>query len=169
MDNPAPDYKGLAGAQHDLIARANVVDNKLLLLSCALQSFEISFANLPPLQKIPKTQRDNFCISDSGSYIHWQANDIHLDIESIRYFTDEDFRKKCDLEKVTHDKQFGLAIATMRKAHHLGQEDISGMSDRQLRRIENEGARPSVATLATLAKAHKMQVNHYLNELTKYF
>ena len=156
------------GAQHDLIARANIIDNKLFLLNCALKPFEISFADLPPLNKIPKTQRGDFRISDSGSYIHWPANDIHLDIESIRYFTDEGFRKKCDLEKVTHDKQFGLAIATMRKTHHLVQADIDGMSDRQLRRIENEGARPSVATLATLAKAHKMEVNDYLNELTKY-
>lgn len=156
------------GGQNDLIARANVAGDKLLVMSCALQSFELSFDDLAPLRKIAKSQRANFRISESGSYIHWESGDIHLDIDAIRYTLDEDWRRKCDLEQITHDKKFGQAVASVRNVHKLGQSDIEGVSDRQLRRIENEGARPSVATLSALAKAHKTDLNKYLEQLASY-
>ncbi len=53
----------------------------------------------------------------------------------------------------------------MRKGYGLERTDIANLSDRQLRRIENEGIRPGISTLAALAKAHKLELNAYLNEL----
>jgi DNA-binding XRE family transcriptional regulator len=155
------------GGQHDLIARADVIVDSLLVLNCALQAFEVPFNKIPALKNIPKAERANFRISDSGSYIHWDAGDIHLDIDDIRYVVDAHWQKKCDLERVTHNKNFGRAIAAVRKKHKLGQAEIHGVSERQLRRIEKEGARPSVKTLSTLATAHNMETNDYLNELAK--
>ncbi len=76
------------GSQRDLIARASATNDSLLVMNCALDSFEIPFDALAPLKKIPKAQRSNFRISNSGSYIHWAAGDIHLDIDAIRYATD---------------------------------------------------------------------------------
>lgn len=153
------------GSQRDLIARASVCGESLLVMNCALESFEIACDDLTPLKKIPKAKRSEFRISDSGSYIYWESGDVHLDIDAIRYATDENWRKKLDLERLTHNKNFGRAIASIRKQYDLDKTDIPGVSDRQLRRIENEGARPSIHTLTALAKAHNKDTNAYLGEL----
>jgi hypothetical protein len=156
------------GSQRELIARASVTGDSLIVMNCALESFEIRFDDLSPLKRVPKAQRGHFRLSDSGSYIHWQAGDVHLDIEAIRYATDENWRKKFDLESLTHNKNFGTAIASVRKRHKLDKTDIPGVSDRQLRRIENAGARPGIHTLTALAKAHNKDINAYLDELANY-
>ncbi len=156
------------GSQHDLIARASVADDYLLVMNCALESFQVNFSDLAALKRIPAKERAQFDISDSGSYIHWGTTDVHLDIDAIRYATDENWRKKCDLNKIVHNKNLGRAIAAVRRQHKLDKTDIPGISDRQLRRIENEGARPGSETLTVLAKAHKMNVNIYLNEIANH-
>jgi hypothetical protein len=154
------------GSQHDLIARAEVSGDVLMLLDCALEPFEIRFDQIPALKKIPEADRKQFTLSDSGSYIHWKSGDVHLDMDAFRYATDESWRKKMDLESLTHNKKFGKAIAQLRKNHQLDKTDIHSVSDRQLRRIENEGARPTIATLTALAEAHNMTLQSYLNEIS---
>jgi len=154
------------GAQRDLIARASITSESLLVLNCALESFEVPLSKILVLNKIPRKELPKF--SESGSYIHWPGADIHLDIDSIRYIIDDNWRRRCDLETITHNKKFGRAIGIVRKKHNLSKENIANLSDRQLRRIENEGAHPSVSTLAELAKAHKMELNAYLNELANH-
>ena len=157
-----------SGSQHDLIARAIMADDYLLVMNCALESFQIRFDDLPALKKLSIKERSKFKVSDSGSYIYWPSGDIHLNIDSIRYVTDENWRKKFDLERIIHNKNFGRAIASVRQQHGLDKTSIHGLSDRQLRRIENEGARPGIETLTTLARAHKMDVNIYLNEIANH-
>ena len=158
-----------SGAQRDLIARASVTDESLLVLDCTLKSFEVGFSEIAALAKMAKKDRLKFKISESGSYIHWPHADVHIDIDAIRYATDANCRQQFDLEKITHNKNFGKAISLVRQKYGLAKHDIANISDRQLRRIENEGARPSVATLGILAQAHEMELNNYLNEIAKNF
>lgn len=73
-------------------------------------------------------------------------------MDAIRYITDENFRQQLDLGRLTHNKRFGQAIILVRQKHRLTKADIANVSERQLRRIENEGARPSLKTLALLAQ-----------------
>ncbi|MFM7577941.1 MAG: helix-turn-helix domain-containing protein, partial [Microcystaceae cyanobacterium] len=60
------------------------------------------------------------------------------------------------------DRQFGKAIAQLRKKHHLKQSDIKGLSERQVSRIE-QGGTTRVETLQLFAQAHHMNLNDYLN------
>ncbi len=105
----------LLGAPRDLIARANVTGESLLILNCALESFAVPFSKIPALSKMPKNQREKFRLSDSGSYIHWPVADVHLDIDAFRYAIDENWRKQCDLEKLTHNKNLGRLLALCAK------------------------------------------------------
>jgi hypothetical protein len=154
---------GYAG---NLIADATIVNENLLVVSCELERFEVAFDAIPGLKKLPVKKRHAFTISPEGSYIHWPEPDIHIDMDGIRYLTDPTWRQKCDIEKIAHEKTFGASIAAIRKNYSLRQSDIIGLSDRQIRRIE-AGERPSLQTLQLLAKAHKMEVNDYLNEIAK--
>lgn len=52
----------------------------------------------------------------------------------------------------------------MRRDHGLKQSDVDGISERQLRRIEQTGD-VSVSVLEKLATAHRMSLARYLDQL----
>ena len=149
------------GAQDQLIANATVMGDRLLVFSCAMEKLEIAFSALPCLKLIPIEERGDFTISEEGSYLHWPKQDIHLDLDALRYAIDPNIKHKFDAYKLTHDQLFGKAIATLRKQSKLKQSDIIGLSERQVSRIE-KGEGTKVETLGLFAQAHQMELNDYL-------
>lgn len=151
------------GAQEQLIADATVIGDRLLVLSCAMEKLEVPFDSLPALKCISINDRSNFTIDDDGSCLYWESADIHLDIEAFRYATDPEWKQKFDSLKSEHNQVFGKAIATLRKQHKLRQSDIIGLSERQVRRIEQGDGSTKVDTLRLFAKAHGMDLDAYLD------
>lgn len=151
------------GAQEQLIADATVIGDRLLVLSCAMEKLEVPFNSLPALKRISIDERTNFTIDDDGSCLYWESADIHLDLDSFRYATDPEWKQKFDSLKSEHNQVFGKAIATLRKQHNLRQSDIIGLSDRQVRRIEQGDGSTKVDTLRLFAKAHGMELDAYLD------
>lgn len=154
------------GAQDHLIADACVIDNRLYVISCALDRLEVSFDEIPALHHIPETYRTSFSITGDGSYLHWPEPDIHLDIDAIRYTIDPVWRTRHDIARASHNRPFGQGIVAVRKAHGLRQSDINGLSARQLRRIE-QGGQPTVKALETLARSHGLTLDAYLNAVAQ--
>jgi hypothetical protein len=154
------------GAPDHLIANASATSEKLLVLSCSLSEYEISYDAVDALKLIPPGERSRFTIADDGSYLHWPSSDIHLDLDALRYATDPRWRKKVDRERTTHHARFGAAVAEVRKEYRLNQSDINGVSERQIRRIE-KGSVPRVKTLELMARAHGLALDDYLNEVTE--
>jgi len=151
------------GAQEQLIADATVIGDRLLVLSCAMEKLEVPFDSLPALKRISIDERTNFTIDDDGSCLYWENADIHLDLDSFRYATDPQWKQKFESLKSKHNQVFGKAIATLRKQHNLRQSDIIGLSDRQVRRIEQGDGSTKVDTLRLFAKAHGMDLDDYLD------
>jgi hypothetical protein len=58
---------------------------------------------------------------------------------------------------------FANPIATLRKQYKLRQSDIIGLSDRQVRRIEQGDGSTKVDTLRLFSKAHDMELDAYLD------
>lgn len=153
------------GSEDDLIATAAVFGDQLDVLTCALERLEVPFDKIPALKALPVERRSNFEIDEVGSFIHWPEQDVHIDVDVVRYAIDDKWRVKCDLERLSHNRDFGKAIASLRKEYNLRQHDIESLTDRQVRRIESGVARPSVATLRILAKAHHLPFDNYLKKL----
>ena len=151
------------GAQEQLIADATVIGDRLLVLSCSMEKLEVPFDALPALKRISINNRSNFTIDDDGSYLYWESADIHLDLDSFLYATDPKWKQKFDSLKSEHNQVFGKAIATLRKQYKLRQSDIIGLSDRQVRRIEQGDGSTKVDTLRLFAKAHGMELDAYLD------
>lgn len=61
----------------------------------------------------------------------------------------------------------GKAISAVRKAHKLTQNEINGISDRHLRRIENEGQQPTLDTLKKLSTSHGLDLEKYLTQVNE--
>ncbi len=154
-------------AQDQLIANAIVIDDSLLVFSCEMEKFEVPFSSLPALQQIPLENRRNFIVADDGSYLYWETEDIHLDLEAFRWATDPEWKQKFEALKLIHNQVFGKAIAQIRKLHKLRQADILGLSDRQVRRIEQGEGSTKIDTLKLFAKAHGMEINDYLNAVAE--
>lgn len=154
------------GAQEQLIANASLVGDKLFVVSCALEEFEIGFDAYPALRSIPKSERANFEVLEDGSSIHWPGSDIHLDLDDIRYATNPDWRARAKSIRIQHDRKFGEAIARVRKSRDLTQSDIKGLSERQVRRIES-GERTTAESLELVASACGMELDEFLNEVAR--
>ncbi len=151
------------GSQAQLIADAKVMGDRLLVLSCSMEELEIPFQSIPALNRIPMGERASFEIADDGAYIYWAGADIHLDLDTFRCYTDPAWHQKFAAFKLTHDQLFGKAIATLRKNHKLRQTDITGLSDRQVRRIELGESSTKIDTLKLLAASHGMELDTYLD------
>ncbi len=154
----------LHNAQGELIADATVAGDRLIVVSCEPKTYEVRFDQMPSLKKIAPLQRRNFEIAEDGSFIWWPSADIHLDLDALRTVTDPASRKRARRIRHTHGREYGMAIAALRKEHGLRQTDIDGVSERHLRRIEENGA-VSVHTMEQLAKAHGVTLAKYLDEL----
>jgi len=152
------------GAQDDLIANATVREGDLLVLSCSMQLLRFPFAKIPVLSRLPSDEQARFHISPDGSYIHWPASDVDVDLEGLRTALDPALKARADQQRLIHDQYFGRAIAVVRHKAGLRQSDISGLSERHLRRIE-AGESTSADILELLARAHNMDANKYMNLL----
>jgi hypothetical protein len=154
----------LQDAQQQLIARASVSKDRLFVLSCALQPYEIGFDSMPSLKRIPVAGRGSFAVDEDGSYLHWAGPDIHLDLDAIRAAIDPEAGVRAQAAKARHDNRYGAAIAQLRLRVGLKQSQIEGLSERQVRRIEN-GEGTTYEALRLLAAAHRMDLESYLREL----
>ncbi len=152
------------GAPDRLIACASATSDKLFVLSCSLKQYDLPFTSVEALKSMPPEERSRFIIVDDGSYLHWPSSDIHLDLDALRYATDQNWRKKVDFERAIHHARFGAAVAAVRKEHRLNQSDINGVSERQIRRIE-KGSFPRVQTLDLVARSHGLSLDDYLSKV----
>lgn len=152
------------GASEQLIAKATVLEDSLLVTDCALQTWEIPFQQLPILAKLSPENRGEFEIDEDGSYLYWPSDDIHMDMEALRAIVDPELRVRLRAERAIYDQKFGEAVAAVRKAHHIKETDIPGISSHQIRCIE-KGEHPKLETLRKLSQAHGLTVNEYMEEI----
>jgi len=154
-------------AQDQMIADATVIGDRLFVLSCAMEKFEIPFPSVLALRQIPLEDRRKFIVADDGSYLYWQAEDVHIDLDFLRCAKDTEWEKKLESLKLIHDQILGTAIARIRKLHKLRQSDILGLSERQVSQTEQGKVSTKIDTLELFAKAHGMEINDYLNAVAE--
>lgn len=155
-----------AEAQEQLIATATVIDEHLLVTDCSLRNWEIPFDSLPALSAIAINKRSDFEIDEDGSYLYWKSADIHLDMEALRAAVHLEWQERLRSERILYQQQFGKAIATLREKHQLKETDIQGLSEREVKQIE-QGEHLQLSTLRKLAQAHGMTVNEYLEKVAE--
>ena len=155
------------GAQDQLIADATIQENMLFVRTCSLETVEIQLEAIKALKNAARKALLDFEVSIEGAYIHWPRLDVHINMETIRVARDPALREEYQRERLEDDRQTGLAIKGLRKKAGLRQSDISGVSARQVRRIEGGEARARTETLEHFARAHELSLNDYLNEISE--
>jgi len=151
-------------ASDKLIASASIMGDSLSAWSCEPRLYQVAIQEIPGLKGMSKKHIVDFEISASGSRISWKHSDIDLNLESIRYLSDQKFRIEIDKKKVKEIKAIGESIRALRKSASLNQKDC-GITEREMRRIEKGEVLPHSSTLKKIAKAHGLDLANYLNRL----
>ena len=152
------------GAQTQLIAAAEVVGESLIAQACAFHAVEVPSARIPALHSLSIDGCRRFAIAPDGGGPHWPDADVHLDLEALRAAVDPALAERARALRLAHNVRFGAAVAALRQRHALGQAQVSGLSERQVRRIE-QGARPRPATQGALAESHGLSPAAHLDAL----
>jgi hypothetical protein len=150
------------GVQRDSIAAATTWDDRLLVVTCAFEEFEIGFGTYPALGRIAPGERAGFEVEEDGMFLHWPQARVHLTVDDLRLATDPALRARAEARRLTHDQAFGAAVRALREGAGIAQSRVAGLSARHLRRIEN-GYVPGDEAIAALAAAHGMDPGDYLD------
>lgn len=130
-----------------------------------MEMFEIPFDAVRALAKIADADRPDFVIDYDGTRINWPKYDIDLGLDSLVAAVDPDARAGMHESALLRDRHLGTAIRKVRRRHSLRPWQIPGLSEQQIRRIEQGESRPAIATFELLAEAHRMSVPEYLDKV----
>jgi hypothetical protein len=153
------------GAEKELIASASIGDGVLSVWSCEPRLYRCPVKDIPPLRNLSAEGLHGFEVSESGSRIHWAEGDVDINMETIRERTDPECRRRNEAKHRQDAGRYGKAIRVLREQKGIAQKDIPGLSDRQVRRLEEGRTVPHIETLKKLAAAHEMSIDDYLKEL----
>ena len=149
------------GVQRDSIAAATTWDDRLLVVTCAFDEFEIGFDAYPALRSISVSGRARFDVEEDGMFLYWPGAKVHLTVDDLRLATHPELRARAQVRRVTHDQAFGAAVRALRESLGIAQSRVQGLSARHLRRIEN-GSVPGDEAIVALAAAHGLDAETYL-------
>ena len=121
---------------------------------------------IPKLRRLNRSDLSHFQIDPSGSFLHWPQHDIHLGASQLLQAVDPMFRADVEIRRYEMEK-ISLAVLDMRKERRLKQTDIEGLSDRHVRRLENEEIRLSVDAAKKLARAFGLSLSEFLEEMSQ--
>jgi transcriptional regulator with XRE-family HTH domain len=154
-------------AERQLIASASIDKGKLVVWTCEPRRYEVPISLIPSLARMKPRALSSFELSESGSRIHWDDDDVDLTAETICAYADPELRRQQEAQRRHEAARYADAIRELREERGLRQADIKGLTERQIRRLEEGDTRPRTATLEKLAAGHEMAVDDYLKALAK--
>ena len=157
----------LVGAEQRYIASALIEGDKLVVWSCEPKRYEVRASEIPVLARMNAAELATLELSESGSALHWDANDVDLNLDGILYYVDPKVRREQDKASREEAARYAGAIRSLREERELTQADIPGLTERQVRRVEQGESTPRSGTLQKLATAHGLSLDGYLKELAK--
>jgi hypothetical protein len=120
---------------------------------------------LSSLRGQPRDLLRNFRIDPDGSFIHWPDIDVHLGWNQFLQAVEPGELHKAQQRSADFNRRYGAAIRKLREEAGIPQAKVEGITERQLRRIEQGECRATMNSLRHLAKAHGLDVNAYMEKV----
>ncbi|TVP79532.1 MAG: helix-turn-helix domain-containing protein [Puniceicoccaceae bacterium] len=137
------------------------------VISGNLERLSVPVSKVPALKQLKASELEDFELDTDGSWIYWPSKDIHLGWEQLQQILDPKMALKAKARAEDFNRSYGQAVKQLRMEKGLRQTDIAGFSSRQVSRIENGDSPVNVKVLETLAKAHGMTTNAYMDAAAK--
>jgi len=153
-------------------ARGSIIDaylagDSLFVRGPKHRMLHVPVSSLRALSGQPRAVLRNFVIDPDGSFVHWPDLDVHLGWDQFLQAVDPEELRKAQQRTGGYNRRYGAAIRKVREEAGLSQSRVEGLTERQLRRIEQGECRATGRALAALAKAHRLDTNTYLERLAK--
>jgi hypothetical protein len=155
------------GKRHTGIVDAWIEEDCLVVLFPAFDRLRVPLSKLAKRLGTDKDEIKAFEIDDDGSFLYWPHADVHLGPDHLRALVDPTSAITARQKSREFNREYGEAIRALRVEHGLKQTAVEGVTDRHLRRIEHGRLAVTSGVLQSLAKAHGMDVSHYMAELAK--
>jgi transcriptional regulator with XRE-family HTH domain len=158
------------GEDHEGILDVRIEGDELRVVSApSLKRLRIPSCDLPSLRGRSDEDLRRFEIDDDGSFIYWPRLDVHLGWEQLLQASNPAEALKAKQQSKDFNRGFGHAIRKLRNELNISQEQIGGLTARQVSRIEKGECRATSSALAKLAAAHKLSTNEYMDRLARLF
>lgn len=108
-----------------------------------------------------------FRIHASGSFIHWPDGDIRVGASQLLQAVDPMYLADIAIARYSVEKM-SLALRVLREERGLTQSEIPGLSDRHIRRLENEETRLTPKAAEKFARAFGTSVSGFLEQVGEY-
>jgi len=148
------------------IVDAYVLGNALHVVTgdFAFRSFPLD--RVPGLDRLGDTAARELEIDEDGSYLHWPAGDLHVGVSQLLQAVDPAYLADIAIERYSND-QTGAALRSIREEKRIRQSDIPGLSERQVRRIEDGISRLRAETARKFSAAFAMSLGDLLDEIAR--
>jgi hypothetical protein len=158
---------GRDSSRSDVIIDAYLVGDRLLVRGPEHRMLHIPLDALHALRGQPPSAVRNFLIDPDGSFLYWPDLDVHLGWSQLLQAVDAGALLKAQQKSAGFNERYGAAIRGVREAAGIRQSKVEGLTERQLRRIEQGESRATSAAIAALANAHELDPNAYMETLAK--
>lgn len=148
------------------IVDAHVISDLLCVLLGDMTVREFPKKELPGLRNVSQQVFKHFQIDSAGSFLHWPDLDLHMGPSQLLQAVDPAYLADVEIERYAMEN-VSQALYDMRVDRSLRQTDIEGLSDRHVRRLENEQTRLSVGAAEIYAGAFGQDFAEFLDELSE--
>jgi Protein of unknown function (DUF2442) len=151
-------------------SRGSIIDaylagDSLLVRGPKHRMLHVPTNKLSSLRGQPQDVLRNFRIDPDGSFIHWPDLDVHLGWNQFLQAVEPAELRKAQQRSADFNCRYGAAIRKLREQADIPQAKVEGITERQLRRIEQGECRATMNALRDLAKAHGLDVNAYMEKV----
>jgi hypothetical protein len=153
-------------------SRGSIIDayltgDTLLVRGPKHRLLHVRVNSVSALRDQPHAVVRNFEIDPDGSFIHWPELDVHLGWNQFLQAVDPEELRKAEQRSIGFNERYGAAIRKVREQAGILQSKVEGLTERQLRRIEQGECRATAAAINALANAHRLDANAYMERLTQ--
>jgi transcriptional regulator with XRE-family HTH domain len=113
----------------------------------------VPVASIPALRNLPRAVLRDFRIDPDGSFIHWPGPDVHLGWKQFLQAADPLELHRAQQRSADFNCRYGAAIRKLREEAGIPQAKVEGITERQLRRIEQGDCRATANALRNLARS----------------
>jgi len=151
----------------DRILDARIEDGRLHVVSPDFRRLIVPIDQIQALKSKDSAKVQKFEIDEDGSFLYWPGFDLHLGWSQLQQIADPEAARKALQRNEEFNERYGRAVRKVREEAGLKPGDISGISEKQLRRIESGECRLTSNAIGALSQSHKLAANDYMKKLAQ--
>src|SRR6266446_8153121 len=133
------------------------VENEILhVISTSFERLDVPVAKIREFTDANLSEIQKFEIDEDGSFIYWPEHGLHLGWKQLQQLVNPEAALKAFQRSDEFNQRYGRAVQELREKVGLKRSDISGLSEKQLRRIESGECRLTSNAIEVLSRAHDL-------------